>query len=158
MSSFLNRAVIAGLSLMLVTACSSMGGSGSMGGAGASAEVVSELNQAGDRVFFKFDSSEIGTEARETLGRQADFMKKYSDLNFEVAGHCDERGSAEYNLGLGERRAFAAKKQLQSLGIEASRISTQSYGKERPAVEGHAEEAWSQNRRAETVIKGSSDN
>jgi peptidoglycan-associated lipoprotein len=108
--------------------------------------------QVGDRVFFAFDKSDISSDAQAILGRQADFTKKYGSLTFTIEGHCDERGTREYNLALGERRATAAKNALVALGVDAGRLKTISYGKERPAVDGHNEAAWAQNRRAVTVI------
>ncbi len=106
----------------------------------------------GDRVFFDFDRSDIKPEGRQTLQRQADFLKKYNQYSVTVEGHCDDRGTREYNLALGERRATAVKKMLVALGVPASRITTISYGKERPAVPGDNEAAWAQNRRGVTVI------
>lgn len=106
----------------------------------------------GDRVFFAFDKSELNTDARTTLEKQAFWLRKYPRTTVTVEGHADERGTREYNLALGERRAAAARDYLVSLGIDPSRISTISYGKERPAVLGSTEEAWAQNRRAVTVI------
>jgi peptidoglycan-associated lipoprotein len=108
--------------------------------------------QVGDRVFFAFDKSDITTEAKAILERQAAFAKKYPQLTFTLEGHCDERGTREYNLALGERRATAAKNALVTLGVATSRLQTISYGKERPAVVGSNEAAWAQNRRAVTVI------
>ena len=108
----------------------------------------------GDRVFFEFNSSELTTEARATLDRQAKWLKTYGDKSVMVEGHCDERGTREYNIALGERRATAAKNYLVAEGISASRVRTISYGKERPAVLGHNEEAWAQNRRAVTAPEG----
>jgi peptidoglycan-associated lipoprotein len=108
--------------------------------------------QVGDRIFFGFDKSDISPEAKAILERQAAFMKKYPQLTFTIEGHCDERGTREYNLALGERRATAAKNALTALGVQASRLQTISYGKERPAVVGSNEAAWAQNRRAVTVI------
>lgn len=108
--------------------------------------------QVGDRVFFAFDKSDISSDAQAILGRQADFTKKYPQLSFTIEGHADERGTREYNLALGERRATAAKNALVALGVDAGRLKTISYGKERPAVDGHNEAAWAQNRRAVTVI------
>jgi peptidoglycan-associated lipoprotein len=107
---------------------------------------------AGDRIFFAFDRSDITPEAQETLARQADWLRRYPNVTVTIEGHCDERGTREYNLALGERRAQAAKNVLVALGIPASRISTISYGKERPAVVGSTEEAYAQNRRAVTVV------
>jgi peptidoglycan-associated lipoprotein len=113
----------------------------------------SDLEQnVGDRVLFALDSSQLTPEAQHTLERQAAWLKQYSNLNITVEGHCDERGTREYNIALGERRATAAKKYLVGLGISSNRISTISYGKERPAVVGSDESAWSQNRRAVTVV------
>ncbi len=106
----------------------------------------------GDRVFFVTNTSDLGTEARATLDRQAAWLKKYANLTVTVEGHCDERGTREYNLALGERRAEAVKRYLIASGIPASRIQTISYGKERPAVEGSDEQAWAQNRRGVTVV------
>ena len=107
---------------------------------------------AGDRIFFAFDRSDISPEAREILARQADWLRRYPNVTVTIEGHCDERGTREYNLALGERRAQAAKNVLVAAGIPAARISTISYGKERPAVVGSTEEAYAQNRRAVTVV------
>jgi peptidoglycan-associated lipoprotein len=106
----------------------------------------------GDRVFFDFDKSDLKPEARRTLERQAAWLKQYGNVAVTLEGHCDERGTREYNLALGERRANAARGYLVSLGIPAQRIRTVSYGKERPAVLGSNEAAWSQNRRSVTVV------
>jgi peptidoglycan-associated lipoprotein len=107
---------------------------------------------AGDRIFFSFDRSDITPESQEILSRQADWLRRYPNVTVTIEGHCDERGTREYNLALGERRAQAAKNVLVASGIPASRISTISYGKERPAVVGSTEEAYAQNRRAVTVV------
>lgn len=106
----------------------------------------------GDRVFFAFDSSELSPEARATLEKQAAWMKKYGGVSVAVEGHADERGTREYNLALGERRANAAKDYLVALGVNPARVKTISYGKERPAAVGHNETAWAQNRRSVTVV------
>jgi peptidoglycan-associated lipoprotein len=106
----------------------------------------------GDRVFFDTDRSDLKPEARRTLERQAAWLKQYAQAAVTLEGHCDERGTREYNLALGERRANAARDYLVSLGIPSQRIRTVSYGKERPAVLGSNEAAWSQNRRAVTVV------
>jgi peptidoglycan-associated lipoprotein len=110
------------------------------------------VQNVGDRVFFDFDKSDVKPEGRQILQRQADWLKKYPNVTVTVEGHCDERGTREYNLALGERRATAVKKMLVALGIPANRVSTISYGKERPAVVGSNEAAWAQNRRGVTVI------
>lgn len=106
-----------------------------------------------DRVFFALDSSEVTAEGRATLDKQAAWLKTRPNLKATIEGHCDERGTREYNLALGERRATSAKNYLVSLGVPESQVSTISYGKERPAVEGSDEAAWAQNRRAVTVVQ-----
>jgi len=111
-----------------------------------------QLQQIGDRIFFDFDKSSISPEAKTILERQASLFQANPQVTFTVEGHCDERGTREYNLALGERRATADKNAMTALGIQGSRIQTISYGKERPAVVGENEAAWAQNRRAVTVI------
>jgi len=106
----------------------------------------------GDRVFFAFDSSEIRPTAREVLDRQAAWMAQYPQNRLVVEGHCDERGTREYNLALGERRANAARQYLISRGVAPNRLTTVSYGKERPVAFGNNEAAWAQNRRAVSVL------
>jgi len=124
----------------------------SFGNTGATG--VNQLAQdVADRVFFATDSSELSPEARAVLDKQAEWLKSRPNLNITVEGHCDERGTREYNLALGERRATATKDYLVSLGVPAAKINTISYGKERPAVDGHDEAAWAQNRRAVTVVQ-----
>jgi peptidoglycan-associated lipoprotein len=107
---------------------------------------------AGDRIFFAFDSAEVSPEAQRILQRQAEWLRRYPNVSVTVEGHCDERGTREYNLALGERRAQAARNVLVALGIPGSRVSTISYGKERPAVPGSSEDAYAQNRRAQTAV------
>lgn len=109
----------------------------------------------GDRVFYAYDSSALSAEARATLEKQAAWMKKFGGVRVVIEGHCDERGTREYNLALGERRANAAKDYLVALGINPARVKTISYGKERPAAIGHNETAWAQNRRGVTVVDAS---
>jgi peptidoglycan-associated lipoprotein len=107
----------------------------------------------GDRVFFALDKSELSQEARTTLNRQAAWLKKYPSVHVTIEGHCDERGTREYNMALGARRANVVRVFLVALGIDGSRLSTVSYGAERPAVLGTGESVWSQNRRAVTVVQ-----
>jgi peptidoglycan-associated lipoprotein len=107
---------------------------------------------AGDRVFFAFDRSDISPEAQQILQRQADWLRRYPNVSVTIEGHCDERGTREYNLALGERRANAAKNVLIAAGIPASRLATISYGKERPVVTGSTEDAYAQNRVAVTTV------
>jgi peptidoglycan-associated lipoprotein len=150
--------------LVLVAACESTtgaegeagaGGAGGMGGKMGAARPGTQEDlvvNVGDRVFFGFDKSDLTPEARATLDRQAAWLKKYANVKVTVEGHCDERGTREYNLALGERRATAAKNYLVADGISADRVKTVSYGKERPAVLGSNETAWAQNRRAVSVV------
>jgi len=106
----------------------------------------------GDRVFFELDSSALDADARTTLERQAFFLRKYPSVSITVEGHCDERGTREYNLALGERRASAVRDYLVSLGIDPSRVVTISFGKERPVNPASTEQAWAENRRGVTVL------
>jgi peptidoglycan-associated lipoprotein len=109
------------------------------------------VQNVGDRVFFSYDRYDLTPEAQATLQKQAAWLKSYPQATVVVEGHCDERGTREYNLALGERRAAPVANYLVALGIDANRIQTISYGKERPAVDGHDETAWAQNRRGVTV-------
>lgn len=126
--------------------------------AGAPAEVVSLrkdfIRSAGDRVGFAFDSASLDADAQEALRGIADFIKANGDRisAITIEGHCDERGTREYNLALGDRRAVSAKKYLVGLGIDAAKINTISYGKERPVDPRHNERAWARNRRAVVVL------
>jgi peptidoglycan-associated lipoprotein len=157
--------VLAG-ALVVLAACSTppapppppAGPPGPPGGVGSSAAIVPGSQQdlaatAGDRVFFAFDRSDISAEGQQTLQRQAEWLQRYPNIGVRIEGHCDERGTREYNLALGERRANAVKDVLVAAGISASRISTISYGKERPIVVGSTEEAWAQNRVAITTVE-----
>lgn len=154
-----NTALALASALFLLAACGDGSSTdGSAGGAGAGFGNAAPGTQGdlstnvGDRVFFALDSSAVDAEGQATLGRQAEWLKKYGSVNVVIEGHADERGTREYNLALGERRATAAKNYLVSLGVPAARVSTISYGKERPAVVGSDESAWGQNRRAVTVL------
>ncbi len=115
---------------------------------------VEEFITIGDRVYFDFDKAEIRNDGTPTLNDQAAWLKKYPNITIVVEGHADERGTREYNLALGERRANAVKEYLVSRGILANRIETVSYGKERPAVLGSNDAAWAQNRRGVSVVRG----
>jgi peptidoglycan-associated lipoprotein len=103
-------------------------------------------------VFFRFDSFEVDAAGQQALNTNAEIMKKYATWVITIEGHADERGTAEYNLALGERRAMAARTYLVSLGISADRLRTVSYGKEFPFDPGHDEAAWEKNRRAQFVL------
>jgi peptidoglycan-associated lipoprotein len=110
----------------------------------------------GDRVFFESDSSELTPQARETLDKQAQWLNQYNRYAFTIEGHADERGTREYNIALGARRAQAAREYLVSRGVLAQRMHTISYGKERPVAVCNDISCWSQNRRAVTVLNQSS--
>ena len=153
--------------VVLVAACESTpqnaGSAGAGGGATAGSATPVRTGPApgsqedlvvnvGDRVFFGFDKFDLTPEARATLDRQASWLNQYPRVTVTVEGHADERGTREYNLALGERRANSVKNYLLARGVDANRIATISYGKERPAVLGSNEASWAQNRRAETVV------
>jgi len=106
----------------------------------------------GDRVFFGFDKSDLQPEARATVEGLAVWMNNYPAVTLTIEGHADERGTREYNLALGDRRANSVRDYLTALGVSGNRLTTISYGKERPAVLGSNEEAWAQNRRAVFVV------
>ncbi len=108
--------------------------------------------EIGDRVFFDTDKHNVSAVAARTLESQANWLNSTPGFNIRLEGHCDERGTREYNLALGERRANAVKDFLISFGVDASRIETRSFGKERPAAEGSTAEAWAENRRVVTII------
>lgn len=103
--------------------------------------------------FFDFDDASLREDAKAALDGNAKYMESHSGMNVVIEGHCDERGSVEYNLALGEKRARAAKDYLVAYGVPANRMTTISYGKERPFDTGHSEESWAQNRRAHFVSK-----
>jgi peptidoglycan-associated lipoprotein len=106
-----------------------------------------------DRVFFAFNKSHLTPEAHKTLESQAGWLKTYANTNVVVEGHCDERGTREYNQALGAHRAHSVKKSLSHHGVHAKRIQTISYGKDKTVVEGHDDAAWAQNRTAITVVQ-----
>jgi peptidoglycan-associated lipoprotein len=151
--------------LFLVTACEtpSQTGSSVNGGGANGMGGDSNIGEDGtgripgtdisDRVFFDYDSSVIRSDGQDTLKAQAGWLKKNPGSKVTIEGHCDERGTREYNIALGERRANAVKNYLVSQGVSASRISTVSYGKERPAVVGSNEEAYAKNRRGVTIVQ-----
>ena len=128
----------------------------------ASAGVASPGSQqdfvvnVGDRVFFESDSSELTMQSRATLDKQAQWLQQYGNYTFTVEGHADERGTREYNIALGARRAQAVRDYLSSRGIQPGRMRTVSYGKERPVAVGNDISCWSQNRRSVTVLGATS--
>ncbi|MDP2849420.1 MAG: peptidoglycan-associated lipoprotein Pal [Humidesulfovibrio sp.] len=109
--------------------------------------------EVGNMIFFAFNSYELTPESRNILSTKADSLKKYSLFNLVIEGHCDERGTSEYNLALGERRAKASQQFLNHLGVAGERLTVVSCGKERPQDTGHSEAAWSKNRRDEFKIQ-----
>jgi peptidoglycan-associated lipoprotein len=145
----IKKIAVALFAIVLLSGCSS-----SRGKYGDNNKHTAEFEKTiGDRVLFKLDSSDITSEGQSTLTRQAEWLKDHKLFNMTIEGHCDERGTREYNIALGERRANAVKSFLIEHGVSAERIDTISYGKERPAVIGDNEAAWSQNRRGVTAIR-----
>lgn len=118
---------------------------------GSQEDFLQQVGQYGDRILFETDRFNVDTEDQDVLQRQAQWLAQYPGTRIMVEGHADERGTRDYNLALGERRANSAKNFLVSVGVDASRIQTVSYGKERPSALGSDEQAWAQNRRAVTV-------
>lgn len=162
---FVRFMAVAG-ALVMLAACSSNppeggpGGAGPGGPGGISSSRFGPGSQqdlaatAGDRVFFDYDHSDITPEGQEILRRQAEWLRRYPNISVTIEGHTDERGTREYNLALGERRAQAVKNVLAALGIPGSRMQTISYGKERPAVPHSDDSSYAQNRRGVTVVNG----
>jgi len=118
----------------------------------AKVEPAATAETAVKDIFFEFDKSNIGPDAREILKANADFLLKNGNSKVVIEGHCDERGTAEYNMALGQSRAQETKKYLVNLGIKEPRIKTISYGEERPLDPGHNEDAWARNRRAHFAV------
>ena len=149
----------------LLAACESApSDTGAKGGAGQTSPAVTGgagimkgskedfIANVGDRVFFDFDKYTLRADAKATLDKQAAWLKAYPNYSLTIEGHADERGTREYNLALGEKRANSVKEYLIAGGVAASRVKTVSYGKERPVALGSNEAAWSQNRRGVTVL------
>ena len=150
----LKNLVLVLFATLALSACSTAKKSGQLDGDVYTGSDTVEYLASGvpDRVFFATNKSSLTTKSRETLRKQAKYLRKNKNLNVTIDGHADERGTREYNLALGERRASSVKNYLVSLGIEANRISVISYGKEKPTVAGQNDWAWSQNRTAITLI------
>ncbi len=150
------KALSALAAMFLIAACSNNNDTQTASAATTSVTPgsVGDFRQnVGDRVFYDTDSSTVREDGRQTLNRQAEWLKKYPNYQITIEGHCDERGTREYNLALGERRANAARQYLIAQGIPAARLKTVSYGKERPDPVGSDEAAWSRNRRAVTALE-----
>jgi peptidoglycan-associated lipoprotein len=148
-------ALAAGLAL---AACASNPNPAAVGAAGAAAPGSQQdfVVNVGDRVFFETDSTELTSQSRATLDKQAQWLQVYNRYAFTIEGHADERGTREYNIALGARRSQAVRDYLASRGIDANRMRTISYGKERPVAVCDDISCWSQNRRAVTVLNASS--
>ena len=146
--------------ILLISGCETIGGSSSGSASGEfgdskQANLQAYLqNEIGDRVYFETDKHNISSSSAFTLEYQANWLKSTPGFQLLIEGHCDERGTREYNLALGERRGNAVKEFLASLGVDPGRLTVISYGKERPAAEGSTSEAWSENRRAVLVVSG----
>ncbi len=119
---------------------------------GSQADLIAVVGS--DRVFFDYDSDVLDATSQDKLRAQAAWLNKYPNVRVTIEGHCDERGTREYNLALGDRRAEAVRTYLASLGISGDRIATISYGKERPDAVGSDEESWARNRRGVTMVRG----
>ena len=148
-------ALIAGLAL---SACASKQANDSLASAGVAAPGSQQdfVVNVGDRVFFESDSTELTMQSRGTLDKQAQWLQQYGNYSFTIEGHADERGTREYNIALGARRAQAVRDYLASRGIQPGRMRTVSYGKERPVAVCNDISCWSQNRRAVTVLGATS--
>ena len=151
------KALSALAAMFLIAACSNTNDTQTASAATTSVTPgsVGDFRQnVGDRVFFTVDSSDLTTEARGTLDRQSAWLGRYPRYSVTVEGHADERGTREYNIALGARRAAAARDYLISRGVPPTRLKTISYGKERPVAVCDADTCWNQNRRAVTVLNG----
>ena len=111
------------------------------------------MANVGDRVFFDLARNTLSSDAQATLDKQAAWLERYPQVSVQIAGNCDDRGTVEYNIALGQRRANAARDYLAARGVASSRISTISYGKDRPTADGDDEQAWAQNRNAITSVR-----
>ncbi len=141
---------------LMIAACANNPNQAGLAGAAAPGSQQDFGVNVGDRVFFETDSSELTPQARATLDKQAQWLQIYNRYSFTIEGHADERGTREYNIALGARRAQTVREYLVSRGIESARMRTISYGKERPVAVCNDISCWSQNRRAVTVLNASS--
>lgn len=133
-------------------AASGMGASAAPTGAPAPGSEADLVANVGDRVYFALAENNLSSDAQATLDRQAAWLARYPQATVQLAGNCDDRGTEEYNIALGERRANAARDYLVAKGVSAGRVSTISYGKDRPTALGDDEQSWQQNRNAITVV------
>ena len=169
-STFALKSVCIGAAMMLLAACETapeeQANTGGTGAASTSTTTTTTAQPAGprpgsqedlvlnvgDRVFYDYDQYDLKPEARATVERWADWLKRYPQVVVTIEGHCDERGTREYNLALGERRATSARNYLLALGVAADRVATISYGKERPVCTTSNEQCWAQNRRGVMTV------
>ncbi|MGH7156201.1 MAG: peptidoglycan-associated lipoprotein Pal [Acetobacteraceae bacterium] len=159
----MNTRIVALVAVALLAACANKtpATTGASTGAGAAAATAGPapgsqedlVANVGDRVFFAFDKSNLSSDAQATLDRQSAWLQKYPNVQVLVAGNTDDRGTEEYNLALGQRRANAAKDFLVARGVNPARVKTISYGKDRPVALGDDEQAWAQNRNATTSVE-----
>ena len=149
------KAFAAIAALMFIAACSNNNEQAAApAGATVSPGSVADFRQnVGDRVYFDTDASTVREDGRQTLNKQAAWLKQYANYQVTIEGNCDERGTREYNLALGERRATSVRQYLIAQGVPAARIKTISYGKERPDVVGSDEASWARNRRGVTALQ-----
>ncbi|HWM45900.1 MAG TPA: peptidoglycan-associated lipoprotein Pal [Xanthobacteraceae bacterium] len=151
------RLVLALTAALVIAACANKPDQqAGLAGSAAPGSQQDFVVNVGDRVFFESDSSELTLQARSTLDKQAQWLQQYNRYSFTIEGHADERGTREYNIALGARRAQAVREYLMARGITATRMRTISYGKERPVAVCNDISCWSQNRRAVTVLNASS--
>lgn len=169
-STFALKSVCIGAAMVLLAACETAPEEqANTGGTGASQQTTTTTTttqpagprpgsqedlvlNVGDRIFYDYDKYDLKPEARATVERWADWLKKYPQVTVTIEGHCDERGTREYNLALGERRATAARNYLLALGVSGDRVATISYGKERPVCTTSNEQCWAQNRRGTMAV------
>jgi peptidoglycan-associated lipoprotein len=156
----MNSKILGALAIVaLLAACADKNTSASTAGAGATTSGPAPGSEedlvanVGDRIFFDFNQSSLKPDARSTLDRQAGWLAKYQQVNVQVAGNCDDRGTEEYNLALGQRRANSSRDYLVARGVAGARISTISYGKDRPTALGDNDQAWAQNRNTITSVR-----
>lgn len=157
----MNIKILGSLAVVALLAACANQNTGAATGSGAAAATSGPapgseedlVANVGDRVFFDFNQSSLRGDAQSTLGRQSDWLAKYPQVNVQVSGNCDDRGTEEYNLALGQRRANAARDFLVAKGVSGARVTTISYGKDRPTAMGDDEQAWQQNRNAITSVR-----
>jgi len=157
--SDMNSKILGALAAVALLAACADKNTGASTGAGAATSGPVPGSQedlvanVGDRVFFDFDRSTLKSDAQATLDRQSGWLAKYPQVNVQLAGNCDDRGTEEYNLALGQRRANTSRDYLVARGVTSARISTISYGKDRPTAPGDDEQAWAQNRNTITSVR-----